>query len=116
MAQFLFLYRGPAQDMSAVTPEAGAAEMALWNTWMDDVGESLTDGGNPLLAHANVNSNGGGSTTDVNGYSFVEADDIDDAREFLKDHPHLRDARNSIDVLEVTPLPGMGESDDADED
>ncbi|MGD9739559.1 MAG: YciI family protein [Bauldia sp.] len=103
MAQFLFLYRGPAQDMSTVTPEQFAAEMAEWNTWMDAVGDSLTDGGNPVVAHANVTSNGGGTTTDVNGYSIVEAEDLAGAREFLKDHPHLKNPGNSVDVLEVMP-------------
>jgi hypothetical protein len=105
MAQYQFLYRGPAFDPSTVSPEDGAAVMAQWNAWMDDVGDDLTDGGNPLIAHTNVTAAGSGSTTDVNGYSFIEAPDLDTARSYLKGHPHLLDPQNSVDVLEVTPLP-----------
>ena len=49
----------------------------------------------------------GEKPADVNGYSIVEAADLDAAKALLNGHPHLADAKNSVDVLELTPLPGQ---------
>ena len=42
MPKFMFLYRGPLPDMSAMTPEIGAAVMEQWNGWMGRIGGALS--------------------------------------------------------------------------
>ena len=108
MAKFMFLYRGPLPDMNAMTPEIGAAVMEQWNAWMGRIGDALKDGGTPLMPGGNVSPSGEGEQpVDANGYSIVEAADLAAAKALLDGHPHLADAKNSVDVLELMPLPGQ---------
>jgi hypothetical protein len=107
MAKYMFLYRGPMPDMNAMTPEMGAAVMEQWNAWMGRIGNALQDGGTPLMPGGNVSGNSAGEKpADVNGYSIVEAKDLEAAKALLDGHPHLADPKNSVDVLELLPIPG----------
>ena len=45
MAKFIYLYRGPAPDL---TPEQGAERMAAFGAWMEKVGPALVDAGSPF--------------------------------------------------------------------
>ena len=47
------------------------------------------------------------STLDVSGYSFVEADSMEEALSFTKNHPHLNFPGATLEVHEVQPIPGM---------
>lgn len=104
MPNFMLLYRGPAMDMSSVTPEQSKAVMDMWMAWFGKVGGAIKDGGNPFAPGTNVTAKGGGKTSDVNGYSIVEAADLNAAKAMLAGHPHFMDARNSIDVMEIVPM------------
>ena len=44
---------------------------------------------------------------DVSGYSTIEAEDKDTVHTLIENHPHLKMEGNSIDVLEMIPMPGM---------
>jgi hypothetical protein len=106
MPQYMLLYRGPPADMSNMDPAMGKAVMDEWNAWFGKVGGAMKDGGAPLMPGGNVSGKGdGGKSADVNGYSIVEAKDVAAAKALLKGHPHLNDAKNSVDVLEITPIP-----------
>ena len=108
MPKYLYLYRGPQPDMSSVTPEMGQAVMDEWNAWFGTVGEAMKDGGTPLMPGGNVGANSSGAApVDANGYSIVEAADMAAAKAMLKGHPHLKIPGNSVDVLEMMPIPGM---------
>lgn len=108
MPSYMLLYRGPMADMSNTTPEMGMAVMEEWNAWFGKVGSAMKDGGTPLIPGGNVAGAGSGAApADVNGYSIVEADNLDAAKALLDGHPHLKDPKNSVDVLEFMPLPGM---------
>jgi hypothetical protein len=108
MPQYMLLYRGPAPDMQAMDPAMGKAIMDDWNAWFGKVGKAMKDGGVPLMSGGNVSGNGASTKpTDVNGYSIVEAKDAAAAKALLKGHPHLKDKKNSVDVMELTPIPGM---------
>ena len=105
MAKYLLLYRADAsaaQQMAEQTPEAGQAEMEAWMAWAGRVGDAMVDLGSPCMSVASV---GGGSTSDVAGYSLVEADSTDAATALLEGHPHLK--MGTIDVLELLAIPGM---------
>ncbi len=108
MPKFMLLYRGPQPDMAAMTPEMGAAVMEEWNRWFGKVGEAMKDGGTPLMPGGNVSPSGAGEQpVDANGYSVIEAADLAAAKALLDGHPHLKDPKNSVDVLEMLPIPGM---------
>ncbi len=108
MPKYMMLYRGPQPDPAMMTPENGKKVMDLWLAYFGKMGKAIIDGGNPLSAGASVMSTGkDGKATDVNGYSIVEAKDMKAAKAMTKGHPHLMDAKNSIDIFEITPVPGM---------
>ena len=108
MPKFMFLYRGPLPDMSAMTPEIGAAVMEQWNGWMGRIGAALIDGGTPLIPGGNVAPSGTGEKpADVNGYSIVEAADLERPRRCSTAIRISPTPKNSVDVLELMPLPGQ---------
>jgi len=45
--------------------------------------------------------------TFIGGYSLLQAEDADAVKSMLSDHPHFMMEGNSIEVLEVMPMPGM---------
>jgi hypothetical protein len=50
-----------------------------------------------------------GKATQINGYSFVEADSMDAAKALVGGHPFLSEGsgRFSVEIHEVQPLPSM---------
>lgn len=91
MAKFIYLYSGGTYPE---TPEEAEKIMADWGAWMGGLGDALVDGGNPLGDKVNL---GEGGATPVNGYSFVEAADLDAAKTLADNHPHLA-AGGSIEI------------------
>lgn len=94
MKKFLVIYHAPAAAMEKwanSTPEESAKGMEYWFQWKDQVGEHLVDFGSPLMPGQNVNAKGSwkGSTTDVTGFSILQAATIDVAKKLVENHPHL---------------------------
>lgn len=94
MQNYLVLYYSPAeamQGMENATKEEQEAGMAVWMEWYNKNEANIIDLGAPLMP--------GVSTTDTNqysevmdelsGYSVVKAENMDGAKELLKDHPHI---------------------------
>lgn len=107
MAKFILLYKGPATPMENITPEQSDQIMQAWGAWMGKVGSAMVDMGAPFAARAGVA--GDGSTTgasDLNGYSIVEAADLDAAKALCDGHPFLSDgtARFTVEVYELAPI------------
>ena len=91
MSKYLFLYRGPATDMSEFTPEQGAEQMAVWGKWMGTVGPSLADPGAPFASRTSVADDGSTAAPgDLNGYSIIEAPALDKATKLAKGCPILK--------------------------
>ncbi|MDH4102682.1 MAG: YciI family protein [Thermoleophilia bacterium] len=108
MKKFLLLYNGPATPAEEMPPEQVQAVMGAWRTWMENVGAALTDMGAPTANGVSVVADGTlGTATQVNGYSFVEADDLEGARRLVEGHPFLSDgsSRFSVEIHEVMPVP-----------
>jgi hypothetical protein len=108
MSKFLYLYRGPATAMEEFTPEQGAEQAKAWGEWMSRTGSALVDAGAPFGARSAVSDDG--ATTEPayqNGYSIVEADDLDAARDLVKGHPFLSEGKGrfSIEIFELAPMP-----------
>lgn len=107
MSKFLFLYAGPATPMDDFTPEQAAEQQQAWGQWMGRLGPALVDVGAPFGARSAVADDGGSpATSDLNGYSIVEADSIDAARALTQDHPFLTEGKGrfSVEVFELIPM------------
>jgi hypothetical protein len=112
--KFLIIYHAPFEamaQMANVPPEQQAAGMALWEAWIDRVGDSLVDVGTPLINGKSLGAAGSSSPSkkEVSGYSLVVAKNFDEAMRLLQNHPHLSgwhpDA--TIEIHETMLLPGM---------
>lgn len=111
MSKFVVIYTSPESVESAVEnldPAAEAASTQAWMDWAARAGEKLADFGAPLGHGKHVAQSG---VTDapvgVGGYSFVEAESIDEAVEMMDGHPHLSTPGGTIQVYEVLAVPGM---------
>jgi len=112
MAKFMILYNASqsARDtMATTTPEQMKASMNEWIKWRDEASKTAkVDWGLPLQAVSRLTPSGvTDSDSDVSGYAIIEGDSKNTVVELLKNHPHLKRADASIDVLEMLPMPGM---------
>jgi hypothetical protein len=108
MSKYLYLYRGPATPMEDFTAEQSAEQMRAWGEWMGRVGPALADGGAPFAARTAVCDDGSAPAPgDLNGYTIVEADSLDAARELVGQHPFLSEGKGrfTIDIFELAPMP-----------
>lgn len=110
MKRFLVLYTAPPNsnpDMSGLTPEQIAEGMKPWLDWREKMGEHLVDLGTPLLPASRLTPAGEQPTASAStGYSIIQAESAEAARELLADHPHLGwDPACAIDIHECVPMP-----------
>lgn len=112
MAKYLVLYKStvsPEEMMGAMTPEQSQAGMDMWMAWAGKCGDALVDLGSPVGGGQAVTSSGTtGATSQVCGFSVLQADSADAATGMLENHPHLMSpGEPSIEVLEYLAIPGM---------
>jgi hypothetical protein len=104
MSKFIYLYRGPASDLTA---EQGAERMAEFAAWMEKVGPALVDAGSPFGASASVRDDGTeGTAGDLIGYTIVEAEDLTAAKEFTEGLPFLSDSdgKCAVEIFELLQM------------
>jgi hypothetical protein len=104
MAKFIYLYRGPAPDL---TPEQGAERMAAFGAWMEKVGAALVDVGSPFGSSASVRNDGTeGTTGELTGFTIVEADDLTAAKTLTDGLPFLSDSDGmcAVEIFELLPM------------
>lgn len=113
MKKFLVLYHAPIDAVSqtaSMSKEDQAKGMQLWMDWANKCGDKLVDLGSPLMNGLELMPGGKtkNSDKDVTGYSLLQAENMEEAKRLLQDHPHLGwNASCSIEVHEMMPLPGM---------
>ncbi|SPH24063.1 hypothetical protein DEA8626_03111 [Defluviimonas aquaemixtae] len=103
MPKFVFAYHGGAKPE---TPEAGEKVMAAWMTWLQGMGTSVVDGGNPVGMSKTVSPSGvadNGGSNPLSGYTLVTADNIQKACEMAKGCPIL-DAGGTVEVAEAMEM------------
>lgn len=108
MPKYVLLYTSPvsAEEQMQMSEEDVKAELDAWMAWSARLGPALIDFGVPLGNGKAVTSSGATATSsEVNGYSIIEADNVDAAVALTDGHPHLR--QGTIEVLETMPVPGM---------
>jgi hypothetical protein len=100
MQTFIFIYRNPARY--APTPETSAGMKA----WFAGMGEQLAGLGKPVVASDTV-GNWSPDTTELNGYSIVQAENLAGAHAIATECPHL--TRNGgIEVGQLGEVPAAG--------
>jgi hypothetical protein len=103
MPKFLVTYHGAGAPSPAEAQEA----MAAFMTWASSAGEALVDPGAPLGPAKTVTA---GSVSDgpadgpANGYSILQASDLDSAVELVKGHPFV--GRGGSLQVSTAALPG----------
>ena len=113
MKKFIVIYHTPVdamKQMASTSPEEQKKGMEAWMVWAQKCGSKLADMGAPLMNGQQLSPNGISKSSDKNvaGYSILEAENLEDAKNLLKGHPHLAwNAQCSIEVHETMPLPGM---------
>jgi hypothetical protein len=82
--RFLLLYHGPA------TPPDASHEG--WPEWFADLGDKLVERGSPMADGLALSGDGStkSSTAQLNGYSVIQADDVDQALSLVRLHPFLK--------------------------
>ena len=98
MKSFLLLYSGP--------PTAPGASHEGWPEWFQSLGDRLVDTGSPMTAGFVVRSDGttSGTAAGLDGFSIIRAEDPDEVRDLLRNHPFL--AGGSEYAIEVFEVPG----------
>lgn len=114
MKKFLILYYSPTSAEERIE-QAGMdkmkASMAEWMEWKNRHGDALLEFGSPVkpskkLDKGTVEDDQGWTT----GYSIIQADDLDQAVEIMKDHPNFTNLDGpGIEILEYVSMPGMAE-------
>ena len=81
--------------------------MKAWMNWKEKSGNAVVDFGAPLMGGTNILKGGNekASARNITGYSIIQANDLGDAKNMLKDHPHLvSDDGNEVEVHEAMPM------------
>jgi hypothetical protein len=96
MTSFMLLYSGP--------PTPPGASHQGWPEWFQRLGDRLVDSGSPMTAGFVVRSDG--TTSDaaagLNGFSIIRAEDPEEVRDRLWNHPFLAGGSGyAIEVFEV---------------
>jgi len=108
MSKFIYIYNGPATPMDQFTEEQSAKEMAAWGAWMGKVGTAMVDGGAPFGGRAAVSDDGSAAApSELQGYSIVEAENLDAAKALAEGHPFLSEGQGRFS-LEIFELVDMG--------
>jgi hypothetical protein len=110
MKKYIVAYhadKSAMEKMKKSSPEEMKKGMEPWMQWAKKCGPGLVDMGAPLGNAQKVNSEGSSvSQSSIVGYSVLQAESMDDAKEMLKEHPHLGwSAGCEIEVHEALPLP-----------
>ena len=102
MNRFLVLYIGPATP-----PDASHKG---WPEWFAKLGDRLVDRGSPIVEGRALHGDGstGDAAAQLNGYSIIQAGDVDEALRLIGDHPYLAEGREySVEIYLLAQGPGV---------
>ena len=112
MKKFIITYHAPI-DANWKTAESSTEEMEkgmeAWMEWARKCGDNLVDFGTPLGNGITLVPGGGSSNSErqVIGYSILQANGMEEARELMKDHPHMGwNPACEIEIHESLAVPG----------
>ena len=97
MKKYMLLYKGPA------TPPNASHEN--WPAWFNKLGDQLVSVGSPMdhsfALHRDSTKHN--ATTNLNGYSIIQAENENVVRKLVKDHPYLAQGSDgyTIEIFEL---------------
>jgi hypothetical protein len=97
----------PENDASTSTSSSLSVlwEREKWPIWFNKLGENLVDIGSPIHDGFVLHSDGskGNSATNFNGYSIIQAKNINAVKNLVKDHPFLAlgNGEYSVEIFEL---------------
>lgn len=103
MAEFIFVYHGGGTPSDPAEVEQ---VMSAWNTWYQNIGAALVNGGGPLGAPTTVTDGGvtdGGGANPASGFTIVRAESHDAANKMAAGCPILQ-AGGTVEVAEVIEI------------
>lgn len=110
MKKFILLYKGPPTPAEMKTKEQGEASDSVQKSWIEKVGKALIDIGAPMTGGKAIVDDGSiTQATDLNGYSIIEAANMDEALRLVDGNPFLMDktGKFSVEVFELMSVTGM---------
>jgi len=112
MKKFFVLYKAPIEEFQKLMATMGLEQqkksMEEWRKWMGEHKGDLTDDGAPLGKTKCVTKDDvKDMKNDIGGYSIVQAQSHDAAAKLMRDNPHLSIPGATIEVMEITQMPGM---------
>ena len=105
MAQFIIVYLGGDKPSS---PEEGKQHFAKYKAWLASLGSSVVSPMNPFKNTSTLTPDGAvtpGSTTQMSGFTIIEAQSIEAALQAAKACPFLA-INGSLEVSELVQMPG----------
>ena len=110
MTEFIVLYSAPKsakEKMHQMPPDEMSKVMQAWMKWAESCGEHLVDMGSPLGNGKHLETSGStSSSSEIGGYSIMQADNVAKIEELLKGNPHLTWGDGFyIEIHEKMPLP-----------
>ena len=105
MARYMITYLGMPRP---ATPEEGKAHMEKYMAWLAGLGETAISPANPLKNTCVVQSDGSvteGGQTGMSGFTLVNADSLDAAKEIAGSCPFL-EVGGALEVSEIVEMPG----------
>jgi hypothetical protein len=112
MKKFIVSYLAPVDatwKTQESTPEEMEAGMKDWMDWAQKCGDNLVDMGTPLGNAVTLGPGGSSASSEskIIGYSILQANSMEKAKNLLKDHPHLDwNASCEIELHESLAMPG----------
>jgi hypothetical protein len=97
MPTYVFTYRAPKGYQR--TPESGL----VWREWFDGMRDSVVELGNPAVSATGL-GNCSADTTELGGFSVIEAEDLSGALAMAQGCPFLG-LDGGIEIGELIPVP-----------
>jgi hypothetical protein len=92
-------------QMKARSPEEMKKGMEPWMAWFKKCEKSIVDNGNMVGNGTNFTKNRSSKgKTEVDGYSIIQAEDMEGVKKIIANHPHYMMPKASIEVLEIIPM------------
>jgi YCII-related domain len=96
--KYVFTYHQPA----GYVPRADENVIAAWQSFFEGIGDHLVDPGQPVFARTSLGDVG--ATTQLGGYSVIEAADLEEAAALAKACPSVGNG-GGVQVGELAELP-----------
>ena len=83
--------------------------MQAWKQWVEKLGDTIVDMGNPLGKTKRITTGGiEDIRNNLAAYTVVRAESYDAAARLFENHPHFTIfPGDGVEVMECLPIPGM---------